>query len=92
MLELLQGVCDETRATKVERLLRDFVVVRMLDDGLAVRAARDCRTLRSRGIAIRKTIDVVIGTFRLERGVPLLHNDADFHPMEQHPGLAVAHA
>jgi hypothetical protein len=35
---------------------------------------------------------MVIGTFCLERGVWLLHNHADFHPMEQHSGLAVIHA
>jgi predicted nucleic acid-binding protein len=64
----------------------------MLDDELAVRAARNYRTLRSRGITVRKSIDMIIGTFCLERGVPLLHNDADFQPMEQHLGLAVIHA
>jgi predicted nucleic acid-binding protein len=92
LLEVLQGVSDESRAAEVEGLLRDFVVVRMLDDELAVRAARNYRTLRSRGITVRKSIDMIIGTFCLERGVPLLHNDADFQPMEQHLGLAVIHA
>jgi predicted nucleic acid-binding protein len=56
-----------------------------------VRAARNHRTLRARGITVRKTVEVVIGTFCIERGVPLLHNDADFRPMEQHLGLAAVH-
>jgi predicted nucleic acid-binding protein len=91
MLEILQGMSDEGRAGKVERLLRDFIVVRMLDDGLAVRAARHYRTLRARGITIRKTIDMVIGTYCLEHGLPLLHDDRDFDPMERHLGLVVVH-
>jgi predicted nucleic acid-binding protein len=89
MLEVLQGVADEGRATKVERLLRDFIMVRMLDDSLAVRAARNYRTLRARGITIRKTIDLVIGTYCIEHGLPLLHNDRDFDHMEQHLSLTV---
>ena len=38
MLEVLQGVADERRAAEVGRP-QDFIVVRMLDDGLAVRAS-----------------------------------------------------
>lgn len=89
MLEVLQGASDEKQAGEIERLLREFVVVRMLDDGLAVRAARNYRALRVRGITIRKTVDMVVGTYCLERGLPLLHDDRDFDPMEQHLGLVV---
>jgi hypothetical protein len=78
-------------AATVERLLREFVVVRMLDDGLAVRAARNYRTLRARGVTVRKTIDMVIGTYCLEHGLPLLHDDRDFDPMERYLGLVVVH-
>jgi predicted nucleic acid-binding protein len=89
MLEILQGASGEKQAGEIERLLRAFVVVRMLDDGLAVRAARHYRMLRARGITVRKTIDLVIATYCIEGGLPLLHDDRDFDPMEQHLGLAV---
>jgi predicted nucleic acid-binding protein len=39
--------------------------------------------LRRRGITIRKTIDLVIGTFCIERRHALLHSDRDFEPMER---------
>jgi hypothetical protein len=42
----------------------------MLDGDTAVRSARNYRALRARGVTIRKTIDLSIGTFR---GWPLLH-------------------
>jgi len=43
--------------------LRRFEAVALLDPDLAVKAAVNYRFLRRRGIPIRKTIDLVIGTF-----------------------------
>jgi hypothetical protein len=45
--------------------------------------------MRAAGVTIRKTIDLLIGTFCIERGCRLLHDDRDFDPMERLPGLAV---
>jgi hypothetical protein len=56
----------------------------------AVRAARNYRTLRGLGIKIRKTADIIIGTFCIENHHLLLHDDRDFLPMERHLGLMVA--
>jgi predicted nucleic acid-binding protein len=38
-------------------------------------------------VTIRKTIDLIIGTFCIERGHTLLHDDRDFEPMIRHLGL-----
>jgi predicted nucleic acid-binding protein len=59
----------------------------MAGDAIAVNAARNFRALRGRGITIRKTIDLIIGTWCIEHRRPLLHNDSDFRPMAQHLGL-----
>ena len=56
-------------------------------DAIAVAAARNFRSLRRRGITIRKTIDLLIGTWCIENRRPLLHNDNDFRPMARHLGL-----
>ena len=45
--------------------------------------------LRNRGITIRKTVDIIIGTFCIEHGHALLHDDRDFVPMQAHLGLKV---
>jgi hypothetical protein len=37
---------------------------------------------------IRKTIDLLIGTWCIEHGVPLLHNDSDFAAMARHLRLS----
>jgi len=90
LLEVLQGARDEKDAARIERALRQYSLVQLLDDELASRAARHYRTLRGLGITIRKTADMIIGTFCIENRHALLHDDRDFLPMEQHLGLMVA--
>jgi predicted nucleic acid-binding protein len=36
---------------------------------------------------VSKTIDLLIGTWRIENRAALLHNDGDFRPMARHLGL-----
>ena len=90
LLEVLEGARDEAHASRIERAMRRYAVVPLLDDELAPRAARNYRTMRDLGITIRKTADLIIGTYCIERGHALLHDDRDFDPMEQHLGLRVA--
>ena len=90
LLEVLQGARDEAHAARIERGLRRFEVVPLLDSDLAPRAARNYRRLRDMGITIRKTNGIIIGAFCIERGCSLLHDDRDFVAMEQHLGLVVA--
>ena len=90
LLEVLQGARDELGAARIERGLRRFEVVPLLDADLAPRAARNYRRLRDMGITIRKTNDIIIGTFCIERGCSLLHDDPDFVAMEAHLGLVAA--
>jgi hypothetical protein len=87
LCEVLQGVADERRALEVESILRRFAVVTMAGDSIAVTAASNFRRLRRVGITIRKTIDLLIGTWCIENGLPLLHNDSDFRSMARHLGL-----
>jgi predicted nucleic acid-binding protein len=89
MLEVLQGARDENHAARIERDLRQNVVLPMTSDDLAVKAARNYRIMRAAGVTIRKTIDLVIGTFCIENDHRLLHDDRDFDAMENLLGLAV---
>jgi len=77
LLEVLQGARDDRHAAALESDLRLFLVEGMLDSNIAVRAAAHYRTLRTKGITIRKTIDV-IATYCIENGHHLLHDDRDF--------------
>ena len=87
LCEVLQGLASERAAADVEALLRRFDIVSMAGDAIAVMAARNFRSLRKRGVTVRKTIDLLIGTWCIENRRPLLHNDSDFHPMVRHLGL-----
>ena len=45
--------------------------------------------MRRQGITVRKTIDIIIGTYCIENDLPSLHDDRDFNPMETILGLQV---
>jgi predicted nucleic acid-binding protein len=87
LCEVLQGLDSEREAKEVEALLRCFEILPMGGAMIATMAARNFRDLRRRGITIRKTIDLLIGTWCIENRTPLLHNDSDFVPMARHLGL-----
>ena len=90
LCEVLQGLDSERAAREVEALLRRFEIAPMAGAAIAVVAARNFRSLRRRGITVRKTIDLLIGTWCIENRRALLHNDSDFHPMARHLGLIEA--
>lgn len=87
LCEVLKGVKSEADARLLERMFGRFETVALLDAELSVKAAANYRSLRRRGLTVRKTIDLIIGTFCIERGHALLHNDRDFEPMERFLGL-----
>jgi predicted nucleic acid-binding protein len=87
LCEVLQGLESERAARDVEVLLRRFEIAPMAGDAIAVAAARNFRSLRRRGITVRKTVDLLIGTWCIENRLALLHNDRDFRPMTRHLGL-----
>jgi predicted nucleic acid-binding protein len=91
LLEILQGARDDAHAARIERALETYPIAPMLDAGLAVQAARNYRRLRALGITVRKTADLIIGTFCVAGGHALLHDDRDFDAMEDHLGLTVIH-
>lgn len=78
LTEVLQGLRSDREATRVERHLRAFPILRLagLDD--FVLAARLYRTARRAGVTIRKTLDCLIAAPCVRTGAPLLHADGDF--------------
>ncbi|HEX5452682.1 MAG TPA: PIN domain nuclease [Stellaceae bacterium] len=90
LCEVLRGVRSEAQASIVLAALRAFPIVPLADPGLAVKAAANYRLLRGRGITIRSTIDLIVGTFCIEHGHALLHGDRDFEAMERFLGLRTA--
>ncbi|MFO7986872.1 MAG: PIN domain-containing protein, partial [Desulfatiglandaceae bacterium] len=54
-----------------------------------VRAAELYRSLRKRGVTIRKPIDCMISAVAIEHNIRLLHNDRDFDHIAKHSKLRV---
>ena len=46
-------------------------------------------SMRKKGVTVSKTINVIIGTYFIEKNAHLLHYDQDFIPMEKYLGLPV---
>jgi predicted nucleic acid-binding protein len=89
LLELLQGARDDHHASRLESALRTYRLGSMMNDTLATLAASHYRLLRDKGCTLRKTIDLIIGTFCIAHDHILLHDDRDFDPMAAHLGLRV---
>ena len=90
LLEILQGERNDSLAAAIHSRLKRFGFVPMLTPELAVKAADNYRKLRGVGKTVRKTADLIIGTYCIEHGHELLHNDRDFQPMADHLGLRLA--
>ena len=87
LTEILQGFQEDRLFREAQRMLESFPVVPMLGIQLASQSAKNYRTLRKRGVTVRKTIAVMIGTYCIEQHIPLLYSDRDFDPMVRHLGL-----
>jgi hypothetical protein len=79
--EVVQGIKSKGDREQVAALLLSLPRFEMVGFRIAEKAADNYRTLRSRGITIRKTIVVIIGTFCVENNFSLIHNDRDFEAM-----------
>ena len=89
LLEVLQGARDAAHARRIEQGLSRYTPVTLLNADIARRAAGHYRALRALGITVRKTADLIIGTYCIAHGHILLHDDRDFMPMAEHLGLGV---
>ena len=88
--EVLQGFRSERDFNQARKTLEIFEFVDLGGSDIAVKAAKNFRTLQSLGFTVRKTIDTIIATKCIEAGYSLLHADRDFEPFRAHLGLRVA--
>ncbi len=78
LAEVLQGFNRDKDFKIAKQALEDLSCVQLVNKNLAIKAAANFRFLRSNGKTIRKTVDMLIGTWCIEHEVELLHNDKDF--------------
>lgn len=87
LAEVLQGFRSDADHRRARGLLTSLALFEMVGVANALRAAEHYRSLRKRGVTIRKTTDVLIATFCIAQGHALLYADRDFDPFVEHFGL-----
>ena len=87
LAEVLQGFRHDKDYRTARRLLEEMTLFELLGKKMALKSADNFRELRKKGLTIRKTADVIIASFCIEHGLPLLFADRDFKPFVEHLGL-----
>jgi len=85
--EVLQGVRDDKSLEEMRLFLSGFA---MLNDDMMVVAEKTVslyRSLRKKGVTIRKTNDCLIASYALLNDVPILQIDRDFSLIAEHSPL-----
>jgi predicted nucleic acid-binding protein len=90
LAEVLQGFVSDRDFNRARQLMTSLVSMDLVGQAIAIKAARNFRLLRKKGITVRKTIDTFIATRCIESGLTLLYSDRDFDPFVEHLGLRSA--
>ena len=90
LTEVLQGFRVDKDYVTAKSLFEDLIIFDLVGKDMAIKSAENFRTLRKKGITIRKPVDVIIASFCIERKLPLLFSDRDFTPFVKNLGLISA--
>ena len=87
LLEILQGFRNDKDYHEALKMLSPLEQYEMFGKDMVNLCANNYRSLRKKGITIRKTADVIIATFCIEKQIPLLFSDRDFLPFTEYLNL-----
>ena len=87
LVEVLQGFRSDSDFKAAKQALSKLPSFDLLGQKRAERAAMRYRKLRKNGVTIRKTVDIIVASFCIDEGFPLLFSDRDFLPMVKYLGL-----
>ena len=90
LTEVLQGFRYDEDYLRARALFDALTLYAMLGRDIALASAENYRSLRKRGITVRKTVDVIIATFCVQQRIPLLFSNRDFKSFVVHLGLVDA--
>lgn len=86
-MEILQGFRSDKDHDEVQDILLsyNFVIEEPVPD--AIGASDLYRSLKKKGVTIRKSLDCLIAHAAIKNGLPLLHRDRDFDIIAKHSKL-----
>ena len=87
LAEILQGFKSDSDFNTAKNVLIELPCYAISSKEIAIKSSENFRFLRKKGFTVRKSVDMLIGTFCIENNIPLLHSDRDFQPMQKHLGL-----
>jgi len=87
LLEILQGFRNDKDYNKAKKTLATLDQYNMFGCTMVSKCAENYRTLRKKGITIRKTTDIIIATFCINNKLSLLFSDKDFIPFVKYLNL-----
>ena len=88
LAEVLQGIRSDSDYCKTKDYFKALILLPM-GEATFVAAAEIYRSLRKKGITIRKPVDCMIASVAIEHDLPLLHNDRDFDQIAKHSKLKI---
>ena len=87
LMEILQGFRSDNDYKKAKKTLATLDQYEMFGQSMVIKCADNYRSLRKKGITIRKTADVIIASFCIDNKIPLLFFARDFMPFVEHLNL-----
>lgn len=87
--EVLQGVRTDDRYAIVKEGMLAQSLLKLDPVEAAIGAADLYRSLRKKGVTIRKPNDCLIAHYAIFYDMPILHNDVDFDQIARHTTLRV---
>ena len=88
LAETLQGIRSDAEYRRTKDRL-DSLICFPMHQATFLRAASLYRSLRKKGITVRKPVDCMIAAVAIEYDLRLLHNDRDFDNIAKHSKLKI---
>ncbi len=89
MHEILQGIENNKHYDVIKENLQGFDYVQYDPYKFSIKAAEIYRSLRRKGVTIRKANDCLIAALCIEFDLSLFHNDKDFDNIAKHTSLKI---
>ncbi len=87
--EILQGIREDIQYNEVKQSVLDLEILTLDSIEAAIGAADLYRTLRKKGITIKKSNDSLIAYYAIYFNVELLHKDSDFDLIARYSKLKI---
>jgi predicted nucleic acid-binding protein len=89
--EILQGINDDKIFNEIKNILLNFSVLNNDIFRISTIAIDIYRSLRKKGITIRKSNDCLIAAYAIDSNLHLFHKDRDFANIASHLNLKLFH-